>query len=87
MLCRSQQAAPYLTGDLRDSGRAYADGDTAVVTYYHTSAAAAHENTTVNYFGAGRGAKFLETTMNAMRDDVGDIIARAVRDDLDGRAT
>ncbi len=67
VLDASNQKVPVATGELRDSGSAQADGDSAAVGYSDSKAVPAHENTN-DHIRNGRSAKFLELALHETQD-------------------
>jgi hypothetical protein len=83
IFAESQRRVPYRTRDLMNSGEvAMVDEDTVAISYKDTSAAAAHENMTVQY-EHGREAKFLENAINEKKSAAAAELARALRQAID----
>ncbi|MDN5687009.1 MAG: minor capsid protein [Brachybacterium sp.] len=83
VLQQANQAVPIEEGTLQRSGRASVDDDglRAAVSYDTPYAVAVHEDLTARH-DEGRTAKWLEQAMNDSADQVGQIIAQAIRGEL-----
>lgn len=82
LLSEANKHVPHDDGTLERSGRASNDGTRGAVSYDTPYAVRQHEDMSLNHDGKGQ-AKWLEVTMGAERDAVGQIVATALREGLE----
>lgn len=82
LLSEANKHVPHDDGTLERSGRASRDGKRGAVSYDTPYAVRQHEDMSLNHDGKGQ-AKWLEVTMGAERDAVGQIVATALREGLE----
>lgn len=81
VLTEANTTAPHDEGTLERSGSVDAEGLEAAVSYDTPYAVKQHESLDLHHHGKGQ-AKWLENTMAAEADTVGDIIATAIGQEL-----